>query len=466
MQHAQALSEGYLGQALLLNGNPKEAATHLLNAAQDPEGAAMLKQGATDHSFGVALSTALQGTDQTMQAYKQSMTDVENNTKLAETLGAAKDSDGAAQALKAAGVSADAAVQNAIAAKGALGEENGQKIETEFNSLVAQSKTRELTPEEAGMVQVLQPLMEARKAEVVARFTRGNLELDSNNHNAALADLQAVQKMDPAFASDPAIKPALDENLKKAKEGADYDNSGWWGKRLSDSETMLGNAWDYVKEHPKTVAAGVAFAIATGVVTVATGGLGAPVMLGLGEAALAGGIAGTVGGTLAGATIEKTTGKNTFVGGVEDSFLPAVGGAALGTAFGAAKFVANPFVMNSLKGAALGVIPSFNNARENYLSGKDRNLFAAGVDFATDEAGWAVGGGVTMGANKWLRPFVPVAGLALAQTANGIGTYYANKIQIDSNYYKMATSQAEAQQQAIAKIQEQVKNHEPDQPGQ
>jgi hypothetical protein len=454
--HARALSEAYLGAAEVqqANGNSAEAFGHLLNAAKDPVAAESLRDGQGRPIYNQLLLKSMSGGEHNLQtaaqAYNKTHNETADHATKYEQLLQAKDYVGAAKELKLASASADETIKNAKAIKDTIGDENSKKIKDEYDALNQKVANKEtLKPEEQAMLQALSPYVEAQRYESQAMFSKAKLDMAADNHNAAVAQLDALQKLDPAFVSSKENKKDFDDILKSAKDGAEYDNAGFWGKAWINTENAPGRAWEFAKEHERMVA-GVAALGAAAVITFGTAGLGAPIAIGLGV------VGGTLIGTAAGAGTELASGRkdnflsaaadvapSALAGGVTGALLvglPAVGaGGALDFGTGRAAI----FAANSLKGSLIAAPPSLNNAYENYQSGKDKNLASAAFDFASTDLSWGIGGGLmkTPGiAAKIASPLWLVGSSLGGQTGN----YYLNRLPLSARFDKNSVTLPDA----------------------
>ncbi|MDR3612335.1 MAG: hypothetical protein P4L53_02140 [Candidatus Obscuribacterales bacterium] len=454
--HARALSEAYLGAAEVqqTNGNSAEAFGHLLNAAKDPVAAESLRDGQGHAIYNQLLLKAMSGGEHNLQtaalAYNTTHNETADHAAKYGQLMQAKDYDGAAKELKLASASADETIKNAKAIKDTIGDENGKKIKDEYDALNQKVANKEtLKPEEQAMLQALSPYVEAQKYESQAMFSKAKLDMAGDNHNAAVAQLEALQKLDPAFVSSKENQKDFDDILKSAKDGAEYDNAGFLGKAWINIENAPGRAWEFAKEHERMVA-GVAALGAAAVITFGTAGLGAPIAIGLGV------VGGTLIGTAAGAGTELASGrKDNFLSAAEDVApsalaggvtgallvgLPAVGaGGALDFGTGRAAI----FAANSLKGSLIAAPLSLNNAYENYQSGKDKNLASAAFDFASTDLSWGIGGGLmkTPGIAAKIASPLWLVGSSVGGNA---GNYYLNRLPLSARFDKNSVTLPDA----------------------
>ena len=446
--HARALSEAYLGAAQVqqTNGNSAEGFSHLLNAAQDPAAAESLRDGQGNPIYNQLLLKAMSGGEHnlqsTAQAYNTTHNETADHAAKYEQFMQAKDFDAAAKELKLASTSADETIKNAKAIKDTIGDENSKKIKDEYDALNQKIANKEtLKPEEQSMLQALSPYVEAQKYESQAMFTKAKLDMAGDNHNSAVAQLEALQKLDPAFVASKENQKDFDDILKSAKDGAEYDNAGFWGKAWINTENAPGRAWDIMKAHERMVA-GVAALGAAAVITFGTAGLGTPAAIALGV------VGGTLIGTAAGAGTELASGrKDNFLSAAEDVAPSALAGAATGALFGGLPAVgaggaldfgtgrAAIFAANSLKGSLIASPYSLNNAYQNYQSGQDKNLTAAAFDFAATDLSWGVSGGL-MKIPGWGSKAVSTAWLVGSSFGTPVGVDYLNRLPLSARFDK------------------------------
>jgi hypothetical protein len=453
--HARALTEAYLGAAQVQQskGDSAEAFGHLLNAAKDPVAAESLRDGQGNPIYNQLLLKSMSGGEHNLQSAAQAYNTTHNETAdhaaKYEQLMQAKDYDGAAKELKLASSSADETIKNARAIKDVIGDENSNKIKDEYDALNKKVANKEtLKPDEQAMLQALSPFVESQKYESQAIYTKAKLDLAADNHNSAVAQLEALQKLDPAFVSSKENQKDFDDLLKSAKDGAQYDNAGFLGKAWLNVENAPGRAWQFAKEHERLVA-GVAAIGAAAAITFGTAGLGAPLAIGLGA------VGGTLIGTAAGAGTELASGrKDNFLNAAEDVAPSALAGAMTGAflvglpavgAGGAIDFGsgrAAMFAANSLKGSLIAAPLSLNNAFENYQSGKDKNLASAAFDFAATDLSWGIAGGL-MKAPGIAATIASPMWLAGSTYGGQVGNYYLNRLPLSARFDKDSVTPGE-----------------------
>jgi hypothetical protein len=451
--HARGLTELSLGTAQAATGNNTEAVGHLLNAAKDPAAAESFRDNTGRPIFDRVLAKAMNSGEHSpftaIQDYHKADTDAVNHYNNWAQLAAAGKGDDAAKELKLASASADEALKKGREIKSDIGPENCQKIKDEFNVLTEKSNNNTLKPEEKAMLDTITPLVEAQSFESQALFKRAKIDNAGNNHNSAVAELEALQKLDPAFVAVKDVKADYDEQMQRAKDGAEYDNAGWAGKAWLDTKTMGKHAWEYVTEHPKLVAATIALGTAAVIVGVASGGTAVPF-----EAALAASLPaigwGTAAGTVAGAGMEYASGKNTNVAYGALDVLPSafLGAAAGASGMGALRAVQgaealSPFAARALRGTIVGAVPAFYQTYSHYESGQDKNLVAAAYDFAATDLAYGAGFGL-LGKAGWVAKAAGAFTMTSEQVTVPLGNYYLNKLPLSARFDKNSVTLPDA----------------------
>jgi hypothetical protein len=436
-KHARALTEGYIGYAMLQQAKPdfKAALTHLTNALADPVAADAITDSRGKPMLTQLIGTAAFGNQADFttnsQGYLKSMKDGQTHATNYQKALKQNDSASAAKELDAAISSTETAVKYGESLRNSLGP-NAGKIEQAYDAVMSKP-ANERTPEETAMAQQIAPYVSIASNQAQAMMTLSTFDMAKGDHNAALKQLDDIAKVDPKFLADPTIKAQYDDIHASATKGANYDNESWLAQRYDNAKDALmaapGNVWNFVKDHATWVAAGVGFAAAAAI-TIGTGGLGAPV----GLAIVAGIVGGGLLGTAAGTATEMAHDKNESLWHAAGHVAPAAfAGAAVGSLLVAAAPVAVEggsevagklalpgvqalydgmgggraalMAANALRASMVFSSVSAYKTYSDVKSGKDKTIAAAALDFTGSEVQMA-GSGALMAGNLGWKAFL------------------------------------------------------------
>jgi hypothetical protein len=408
-QHARALTEGYLGFAMLQQAKPdyKAALTHLTNAQADPVAADAVTDGrgkpVLNQLIGIAASGVQSDFSTNSSDFLKSINDGQTHAKNYDTALQKNDSATAAKELDAAISSTEAAVRYGEVLRNSLGPNDSKKEKA------------------------------LEKVQAQAMMALSSYDMAKGDHNAALKQLDDIAKVDPEFLADPSNKAQYDDMHASAAKAANFDNESWGAQCYDKAKEAVmaapSNVWNFVKGHSTWVAAGVGFAAAAAI-TIGTGGLGAPV----GVAIVAGIVGGGALGTAAGTATEMAHDKNeslwhaaghvapaAFAGAAAGSLLVAAAPVAAEGAPEVAGKLALPGVQalydgmggtraalmaaNALRASMVFSSVSAYRTYSDVKSGKDKTIAAAALDFGGNELQMA-GSSALMAGNLGWKAFI------------------------------------------------------------
>ena len=445
LSHAGGLSEAYAGYFALRNGDHGKATDHLLKAAGDPTAVASMTDGRGQPLYDTLLKAALSGGKQDLG---QTVTDVatlmNNAQQLAKQSDSEKDPKKKDEDLNNAIKASEQALQKASTLT-TLAHDDAVKLDKQLQELNKKPAGEQSEADKAMIKQLTEyknQFGQISQYQSMAMMSLAFWDVSKGDGQAAKKQLDDMGKLDNDYLKDEKNKKAYEElqqTVDKAIHNKEVDDKAWY-----DPTKWAEKGWDWIKDHGKMVALGVAAisAIGIGAICSATGvgaTVGVPLMIAggalIGTAAGAG--AEMAGGhkdnffsaawdvapsALTGSTVAALTlGTGVIGAGAAGSAEAAAaggteaalaGGAEATQAVGAASRLgglmsnlSNPFaeriLLNSawqrgaLIGAAGGLPWNLGEMRDNYAAGKYHNFGEALTDFGRNEAMFTVTGGTT-----------------------------------------------------------------------